>query len=98
MALRGDETVANDMECPNCKEMIRSDQAMAHTIQCYRNSTKCKICGEVILKNNKKDHLDKWRNEAGLLKAIKENNEEASSGYFDHGMDVNLQFQPVKDH
>jgi len=30
--LNSDETVAEDMECPNCKEMIPADQAMAHTI------------------------------------------------------------------
>lgn len=74
--LNKDETLAYDMECPNCKDLIPADQAMAHTIQCYRNSTKCKICGEVILKNNKKGHLEKWRNQDGLLKAVKSNNEE----------------------
>ena len=34
---------------------------VTHTVVCYRNSTKCKLCGEVILKDKKKEHLTKWR-------------------------------------
>ena len=43
--------------CPNCQLEISPSEAAAHTVQCYRNSTKCKICGEVILKEKKKEHL-----------------------------------------
>jgi phage FluMu protein Com len=50
-----------DMECPNCKQIISAAQVMTHTVECYRGSTKCRICDEVIQKNNKKGHLDKWR-------------------------------------
>lgn len=49
------------MECPNCKQTIAAAEVMAHTVMCYRSSTKCKVCNEVIQKNNKKGHLDKWR-------------------------------------
>ena len=51
------------MECPNCHDMIPADQTVAHTVQCYRASTKCKICGEVILKAKKMEHLAHWRSE-----------------------------------
>lgn len=51
-----------DMECPNCKMIISGPQVIAHTIQCYKNSTKCKACGTVINKDRKKQHLDMWRN------------------------------------
>ena len=46
-----------DMECPNCKQTIPGAQAVQHTIQCYRNATKCKICQEVVQKDTKKQHL-----------------------------------------
>ena len=49
------------IECPNCKEIVPGHMAAAHTIQCYRNSTKCRICGDIILKSKKKEHLEKWR-------------------------------------
>jgi len=34
--------------CPNCNKQMSVNDAPAHTVQCYRNSTKCKVCGEVI--------------------------------------------------
>lgn len=79
-----------DMMCPNCHEMIPGDQTVAHTVQCYRQSTKCRICGEIIQKSKKKEHLMKWRSIEGLLTALREDDEESSSLYFDHGMDVNM--------
>ena len=66
---KADDPIIEDLECPNCKEVIPGAQAMAHTIQCYRNSTKCRVCSEVVHKNKKKQHLEKWRNlEVSLLK------------------------------
>lgn len=65
-AENSDEEELVDMECPNCHDMIPADQTVAHTVQCYRASTKCKICGEVILKEKKKEHLEYWRSIAGL--------------------------------
>lgn len=38
------EEEAEPMECPNCKEIIPGHMAVQHTIQCYRNATKCRIC------------------------------------------------------
>lgn len=70
-----------------------NEQSAAHTIQCYRNSTKCKVCDEVILKSKKKEHLDRWRSEARLLEDVQNDHEEHASLYFDHGMDVNMQFK-----
>jgi len=56
-----------DVECPNCNKKFTNQQVIIHTIQCYRNSTKCKICNEVILKQMKREHLDSWRKPAGLI-------------------------------
>ena len=58
-----EEDDKSDAECPNCKVMIPGDQIAAHTIACFRNSTKCKICKEVIQKAKKGDHLKYWRNQ-----------------------------------
>jgi hypothetical protein len=54
-----DET--RPMLCPNCKEMIQAREMAAHTVACYRNSTKCRICGEIIQKDRKKEHIIKFR-------------------------------------
>ena len=77
--------------------MIPHYEMATHTVQCLRNSTKCKICGEVIIKSKKKEHLAHWRNADNLLKAIKENIEEQVSLHFDHGMDCNMQFPNEPD-
>lgn len=58
------------MNCPNCQQEISREQAAAHTVMCYRNSTKCKVCSKVILKTKKKEHLIYWRDPVGLLKSI----------------------------
>ena len=51
----------------------------AHTVQCYRNSTKCKVCGEIIRKDKKKEHLMRWRDQNQLKSAIIEDKEEQVS-------------------
>lgn len=58
-----DDTLENakPMLCPNCKQMISAVEMATHTVACYRNSTKCKICGEIIQKDRKKDHINKFR-------------------------------------
>ena len=81
------------MECPNCKEMIPGDQAAAHTITCFRNATKCKICKEVIQKAKKREHLEKWRSQDLLLEEIAKDNDERVNLFFEHGMDVNVKFK-----
>lgn len=62
--------------CPNCQEVISREEAGAHTVMCYRNSTKCKVCRQVILKAKKKEHLIMWRDPAGLQEAICQDHEE----------------------
>ena len=56
--------------CPNCNKKMFDHEMPTHMIQCLRNSTKCKVCGEVILKDKKKEHLAHWRNADNLLQAI----------------------------
>ena len=91
-----DEESKDDIECPNCKEMIPGNQAGAHTITCFRTSTKCKICKEVILKAKKREHLEQWRNEDLLISEIKQDNEERVNLFFEHGLEVNLKFAAEK--
>ena len=68
------EESKEDVECPNCKEMIPGDQAGAHTIMCFRTATKCKICKQVIQKSKKREHLEQWRSLELLLKEIELDN------------------------
>jgi len=42
---------------------MRLADAPEHTVKCMKASTKCKICGEIIFKVKKKEHLAYWRNE-----------------------------------
>lgn len=52
----------NDLvQCPNCQQEMLFRELAAHTVQCYRNSTKCKVCGDIINKDKKKEHLQRWR-------------------------------------
>ena len=67
----------NDLvKCPNCGLEMRFKELAAHTVQCYRNSTKCKVCGEIINKDKKKEHLMRWRDQNELKNAIIEDKEE----------------------
>lgn len=72
--------------------MILPANLATHTVECYRNSTKCKICGEIIQKDKKKEHINKFRDYKRLIKCIQEDNEEEVSYFFDHGVDANLFF------
>ena len=58
-----DEDDKQDVECPITKQMIPKAQIGVHLLNSLRTSTKCKICKEVILKDKKREHLEKWRNE-----------------------------------
>ena len=80
------------MLCPNCKVIIPGPEIATHTVLCYRKTTKCKICGEIIQKDEKKAHLNKFRDYAKLKELISQNNEDQVSNYFDHGVDANLFF------
>jgi hypothetical protein len=64
------------MTCPNCQMEMQGNEIGAHTVQCYRNSTKCKVCGKVILKDKKKEHLNRWRNLELLMQAILDDHDE----------------------
>jgi len=69
-------------------------KAMAtHTVACYRNSTKCRLCGMIIQKDKKKEHINRFRDIKKLVQLIKEDNEEEVSLYFDHELDVNLEIK-----
>jgi len=81
------------ISCPNCQEEMPHREAAAHTVQCYRNSTKCKVCGKVILKSKKKEHLMRWRDPNQLLEAIENDHEDQVSLHFDHGVDCNMQYK-----
>lgn len=85
-----DQQPQQQMECPNCRERLPMDQIPAHTVQCYRNSTKCKVCGEIIQKTKKKEHLERWRKLDLLIRAIEQDNDEEASLFFDHGLDPNI--------
>lgn len=80
------------VQCPNCSQEMLFRELAAHTVQCYRNSTKCKVCGDIINKDKKKEHLMRWRDQTQLKNAIIEDKEEQVSQHFDHGMDCNMQF------
>ena len=79
--------------CPNCQVEMDVSEAASHTVQCYRNSTKCRICNKVIQKDKKKEHLARWRNNENLIQAVLDDHEEQVSLHFDHGMDCNMQFK-----
>ena len=64
------EPAEEPIECPNYHETIPGNQVAAHTVQCYRNSTKCKVCGEVILKSKKKEHLEKLRDQQVITNSL----------------------------
>lgn len=58
-AALGDDYDANEiMDCPNCQQEMPASEIAAHTVQCYRSQTKCKACGEILLKENRKEHLN----------------------------------------
>lgn len=73
----GEDYDANEiMDCPNCQQEMPASEIAAHTVQCYRNQTKCKACGEILLKENRKEHLNQWRDLDLMQTAIKNDNEE----------------------
>ena len=67
------------VQCPNCQQEMLFKELAAHTVQCYRNSTKCKVCGDIINKDKKKEHLARWRDQNQLKNAIIEDKEEQVS-------------------
>jgi hypothetical protein len=78
--------------CPNCKDKITSSSLASHTIECYRNSTKCKICGEVVKKSQKKSHLDYWRSKQKVKEVLQTDNDTELTKILDHGLLIDYQF------
>ena len=78
--------------CPNCKEKIPNNSLASHTIECYRNSTKCKICGEIVNKANKKAHLEYWRSKQKIKEALQKDNDEELGKLLDHGLSLEAKF------
>ena len=70
--------------------MVQEAEIATHTVSCYRKSTKCKIWGEIIQKDRKKEHITKFRDYQRLIEMIAIDNEDEVSLYFDHGAEVNM--------
>jgi len=87
-----EERKASEMKkCTNCQRLIPEDDFDAHTITCYRNVTKCKICGEYIPNNAKISHLSDWRNPKKILDCIQSANQAKLKLCFQHGAEINYQ-------
>jgi hypothetical protein len=54
--------------CVNCKQFYPEGEAfIRHSLECLRNKIHCKLCDEMILETDKKNHLVEWRsNEVGF--------------------------------
>ena len=72
--------------CTNCGDAISPGKMVTHTVACYRNSTKCKVCGERLKKTMKAEHLAAWRSNEKLVAAIEKNSEEELTLVLDHGV------------
>jgi hypothetical protein len=48
--------------CPNCKKFYPEGEAfIRHSLECLRNKVHCKLCDDMILVCDKKNHLLEWR-------------------------------------
>jgi hypothetical protein len=79
------EELSEETVCTNCREMIRPSEYAMHTIQCIRNTSKCKICHETITKDNKKQHLLDWRKPEKMVKFIEADDDDSMLTMFNHG-------------
>lgn len=77
-------------KCTNCGELIDEIKMATHTVTCFRNSTKCKVCGEKVQKSQKSEHLTLWRNPQKAIEAIEKDNEEELTLMLGHGTSSNL--------
>ena len=82
--------------CTNCGEEIPENKMVTHTVACYRNTTKCKVCGERLKKTMKAEHLATWRNADRIKTSIAKNNEEELTLILDHGIDLETTIEPGK--
>ena len=84
-------------KCTNCNEEILTSKMVMHTVACYRNFTKCKICGERLKKTMKAEHLANWRSVQKITEAIEKNDQEKFILVLDHGIDPETQLEPSKN-
>ena len=78
-------TPAGLTKCTNCDELINASKMVTHTVSCYRNSTKCKVCGERLQKSMKSEHLAQWRSSEKIMAAIEKDDEASLTLVLDHG-------------
>lgn len=43
-------------QCSNCEEQIPVAKHRMHELGCARMNYKCKVCGEVVLKEEREEH------------------------------------------
>jgi len=89
-----EEVTPGMSKCTNCGELISSNKMVTHTVSCYRNSTKCKICGERLLKSKKTEHLAYWRSLEKIQSAISNDDEEELTLILDHGVEPEHRIEP----
>jgi len=98
MKLQSDNNSSDDNDspkysiCPNCKDKFPSNSFASHTIECYRNSSKCKVCGEIVKKSYKKAHLELWRSKQKVKEVIQKDNDIEIIKILDHGLNPNFKF------
>lgn len=63
-------SIKEDSRCPLCKQIVSNESLLAHNLDCYRNNFMCKICQEVVHRNNKTKHLDDYKNLNVKIKII----------------------------
>lgn len=59
-------------------------------VQCFRNNVKCKSCNEIIQRDNKKKHLNQWRDLRALKDSILAQEEEKTKLFFEHGVKADV--------
>ena len=43
-------------KCGNCEQEIEAPKFRMHEVGCLRNNIKCKVCGEIVAKEEKEEH------------------------------------------
>ncbi|CAI2372507.1 unnamed protein product [Moneuplotes crassus] len=79
------EELGEENKCTNCGDLIPSHIFAKHTIECIRNTVKCKICYQTMNKDKKKQHLLDWRNPKKMIKLIEQDDDETLGIMFNHG-------------
>lgn len=63
----------------------------SHLVSCYRESVKCKSCGEVIPRASRKQHLSHWRTLPRLRQSILSRDSLTTALFFAHGVAPQVQ-------